>query len=220
PLYPIQPTMKIAVFGATGNIGSRVITEALNRGHDVTAIMRHPEHYTLEQPHLKVARGDIFRTQDVEAAVFNHDAVVSAYNFTKGAKPSTIVELAEPLLNGLKQAGVKRLIIVGGAGSLEVAPGLQLVDSPGFPPEFKEAALAHRDALKVYQRETALNWTYISPAAYIEPGERTGNFRRGKDELITDEQGTSRISMEDFAVAIIDEIMNPQHIKERFTVGY
>ena len=212
--------MKIAVFGATGNIGSRVITEALNRGHDVTAIMRHSEDYTLEQPHLKVARGDIFRTQDVEAAVFNHDAVVSAYNFTKGAKPSTIVEVAEPLLNGLKQAGVKRLIIVGGAGSLEVAPGLQLVDSPGFPPEFKEAALAHRDALKVYQRETELNWTYISPAAYIEPGERTGNFRRGKDKLITDEEGNSRISMEDFAVAIVDEIMNPQHLKERFTVGY
>ena len=212
--------MKIAVFGATGNIGSRVITEALNRGHDVTAIMRHPEDYTLEQPHLKVARGDIFRTQDVEAAVFNHDAVVSAYNFTRGAKPSTIVEVAEPLLNGLKQAGVKRLIIVGGAGSLEVAPGLQLVDSPGFPPEFKEAALAHRDALKVYQRETELYWTYISPAAYIEPGERTGNFRRGKDKLITDEEGNSRISMEDFAVAIVDEIMNPQHLKERFTVGY
>jgi len=212
--------MKIAVFGATGNIGSRVITEALNRGHDVTAIMRHPEDYTLEQPHLKVARGDIFRTQDVEAAVFNHDAVVSAYNFTKGAKPSTIVEVAEPLINGLKQAGVKRLIIVGGAGSLEVAPGLQLVDSPGFPPAFKDAAMAHRDALKVYQKEKEFNWTYISPAAYIEPGERTGNFRRGKDKLITDEEGNSRISMEDFAVAIVDEIMNPQHIRERFTVGY
>ncbi len=212
--------MKIAVFGATGNIGSRVITEALNRGHDVTAIMRHPEDYTLEQPHLKVARGDIFTAQDVEAAVFNHDAVVSAYNFTKGAKPSTIVEVAEPLINGLKQAGVKRLIIVGGAGSLEVAPGLQLVDSPGFPPGFKDAALAHRDALKVYQKEKELDWTYISPAAYIEPGERTGNFRRGKDKLITDEEGNSRISMEDFAVAIVDEIMNPQHIRERFTVGY
>jgi putative NADH-flavin reductase len=212
--------MKIAVFGATGNIGSRVITEALNRGHDVTAIMRHPENYTIEQPHLKVTRGDIFRTQDVEAAVFDHDAVVSAYNFTKGAKPSTIVEVAEPLINGLKQAGVKRLIICGGAGSLEVAPGLQLVDSPGFPAEFKEAALAHRDALKVYQKEKELDWTYISPAAYIEPGERTGNFRRGKDNLLTDEQGNSRISMEDFAVAIVDEIMNPQHIKERFTVAY
>lgn len=212
--------MKIAVFGATGNIGSRIITEALNRGHDVTAVMRHPEDYTLEQPHLKVARGDLFRTQDVEAAVFNHDAVVSAYNFTKGAKPSTIVEVVDPLINGLKQAGVKRLIVVGGAGSLEVAPGRQLVDSPEFPPEFKDAALAHRDALKVYRQEKELDWTYVSPAAYIEPGVRTGTFKTGKDKLITDEQGNSRISMEDFAVAILDELEKPAHIKERFTVGY
>jgi putative NADH-flavin reductase len=212
--------MKIAVFGATGNIGSRIITEALNRGHDVTAIMRHPENYTLAEPHLYVAKGDIFRTQDVEAAVFNHDAVVSAYNFTKGATPSTIVEVAEPLLNGLKQAGVKRLIVVGGAGSLEVAPGLQLVDSPGFPEEFKPSALAHCDALKVYQKENELDWTYISPAAFIEPGERTGNFKTGHDKLITDESGKSHISMEDFAAAIVDELMNPQHVRERFTVGY
>ncbi|MCR8557132.1 NAD(P)-dependent oxidoreductase [Mucilaginibacter sp. BJC16-A38] len=212
--------MKIAIFGATGNIGSRIVTEALNREHDVTAIVRHPEDYKLEAPHLRVAKGDLFNTQDVEAAVFNHDAVVSAYNFTKGAAPSTIVEVTVPLLNGLKQAGVKRLIVVGGAGSLEVAPGKQLVDQPDFPAEFKAAALAHRDALKEYQKEKELEWTYISPAAYIEPGERTGNFRTGKDQLITDETGKSHISMEDFAVAIIDEIMNPQHIRERFTVGY
>ncbi|MDP9080148.1 MAG: NAD(P)-dependent oxidoreductase [Bacteroidota bacterium] len=212
--------MKIAIFGATGNIGSRIVTEALNRGHDVTAIVRHPENYKCEAPHLRVAKGDLFNTQDVEAAVFNHDAVVSAYNFTKGATPSTIVEVTVPLLNGLKQAGVKRLIVVGGAGSLEVAPGKQLVDQPDFPAEFKAAALAHRDALKEYQKEKELEWTYISPAAYIEPGERTGNFRTGKDQLITDETGKSHISMEDFAVAIIDEIMNPQHIRERFTVGY
>ncbi len=212
--------MNIAIFGATGNIGSRLVIEAINRGHNVTAVVRHPEDFTLDIPHLQVAKGDLFVTQDVEAAVFNHDAVVSAYNFTKGATPSTIVEVAVPLLNGLKQAGVKRLIIVGGAGSLEVAPGLQLVDSPGFPDEFKPAALAHRDALKVYQQEKELEWTYISPAAYIEPGERTGNFRTGKDQLITDKTGKSHISMEDFAVAIVDELMNPQHIRERFTVGY
>ena len=212
--------MKIAIFGATGNIGSHVVTEALNREHDVTAIVRHPENYTLERPHLRVAKGDIFDSQDVEAAVFDHDAVVSAYNFTKGSTPSTIVEVAVPLINGLKQAMVKRLIVVGGAGSLEIAPGLQLVDSPDFPEAFKAAALAHRDALKVYQKELELEWTYISPSAYIEPGERTGNFRTGKDQLLVDEHGRSHISMEDFAVAIIDEIMNPQHIRERFTVGY
>jgi putative NADH-flavin reductase len=212
--------MKIAIFGATGNIGSRVITEALNREHDVTAIVRHPENYTLERPHLRVAKGNIFDSQDVEAAVFDHDAVVSAYNFTKGSTPSTFVEVAVPLINGLKQAGVKRLIVVGGAGSLEIAPGLQLVDSPGFPEAFKAAALAHREALKAYQKERELEWTYISPSAYIEPGERTGNFRTGKDQLLVDEHGRSHISMEDFAVAIVDEIMNPQHIRERFTAGY
>ena len=213
-------TMKIAIFGATGNIGSRVVTEALNRGHDVTAIVRHPEDYKLEAPHLRVAKGDLFKTQDVEAAVFDHDAVVSAYNFTKGATPSTIVEVAAPLINGLKQAHVKRLIIVGGAGSLEVAPGVQSVDTPEFPPEFKPAALAQREALKIYQQEKELEWTYISPSAYIFPGERTGNFRTGKDRMLFDEPGKSEISMEDFAVAIIDEIMNPRHIRERFTVGY
>jgi putative NADH-flavin reductase len=212
--------MKIAIFGATGNIGSRVVTEALNRGHDVTAIVRHPEDYKLESPHLRVAKGDLFNTQDVEAAVFDHDAVVSAYNFTKGATPSTITEIIVPLINGLKQAHVKRLIVVGGAGSLEVAPGVQSVDTPEFPAEFKPAALAHREALKIYQQEKELEWTYVSPSAYILPGERTGNFRTGKDQMLFDEHGQSHISMEDFAVAIIDEIMNPQHIRERFTVGY
>lgn len=212
--------MKIAIFGAGGNIGSRIVDEALSRGHDVTALVRHPENYTKTHEHLYVAKSDIVNSQDVESGVFDHNAVVSAYNFTKGAAPSSIAEVAIPLLNGLKQAGVKRLIIVGGAGSLEVAPGLQLVDTPDFPAEFKDAALAHRDALKVYQKEKELDWTYISPSAYIEPGQRTGIFKIGKDQLITDENGQSHISMEDFAVAIVDELENPKYVRERFTVGY
>ena len=212
--------MKIAVFGASGNIGSRIVTEALNRGLDVTAIVRHPENYTLEAPHLKVAKADIFKTQDVEAAVFDHDAVVSAYNFTKGATPSTIMEVATPLLNGLKQVHVKRLIIVGGAGSLEVAPGVQSVDTPKFPEEYKPAALAHREALKIYRKEAELDWTVVSPSAEIFPGDRTGNFRTGKDQMLFDEHGHSHISMEDFSVAIIDHIITPQHIRLLLTVGY
>jgi putative NADH-flavin reductase len=212
--------MKIATFGASGRIGSRIVNEALNRGHDVTAIVRHPENYTLLHPHLKVAKGDIFKTQDVEAAVFDHDAVVCAYNYTHGAMPSTLYEIAEPLLNGLKQARVRRLIIVGGAGSLEVSPGVQLVDTPDFPEAYKPSALAAREALKIYQKEKEIAWTYVSPAAEIAPGERTGNFRTGTNQLITDKQGKSFISMEDYAVAIIDEIENPRHIRERFTVGY
>eukprot|EP01037_Dinobryon_pediforme_P010224 gene10224-10294_t len=212
--------MKIAVFGASGRIGSRIVTEALNRGQQVTAIVRHPENYTGELPHLKVAKGDIFNTQDVEAASFDHDVVVCAYNNTKCAAPSSITELTVPLLNGLKQAHVKRLIIVGGAGSLQVSPGVQLVDSPGFPDAYKPVALAHREALKAYKQEKEIEWTYVSPSAEIEPGERTGNFRTGTDQLLKDEHGRSYISMEDFAVAIVDEILNPHHIREQFTVGY
>jgi len=212
--------MKIAVFGASGRIGSRIVNEALNRDLDVTAVVRHPENYTNIHSHLKVAKADLFKTQDVETGAFNHDAVVCAYNYTHGASPSSFIEVATPLINGVKQAHVKRLIIVGGAGSLEVSPGVQLVDTPDFPEAYKPAALAHREALKIYQQERELEWTYVSPAAEIEPGERTGNFRTGTNQLITDEHGRSFISMEDFAVAIVDEILNPRHIRERFTVGY
>jgi putative NADH-flavin reductase len=212
--------MKIAVFGAGGRIGSRIVNEALNRGLDVTAVVRHPENYTLERPHLKVAKADLFNTQDVETAAFDQDAVVCAYNNTRGMPPSTIPEVATPLINGLKQAHVKRLIIVGGAGSLEVSPGVQLVDTPNFPEAYKQGALAQREALKIYQKEKELEWSYISPSAETAPGERTGNFRTGTNRLLTGEDGKSFISMEDFAVAVIDEIMNPHHIREQMTVGY
>ena len=213
--------MKIAIFGATGRIGSRIVNEALSRGHDVTAVMRHVEDYTLEKPHLKVAKGDLFNSQDVESAVFDHDAVVSAFNYKEGVNPpSTIAEVAIPLLNGLKQAGVKRLLVAGGAGSLKNTNGEQLVDLPDFPAAFKEASLAQREALKIYQNEKDIGWTYLSPAAEIAPGERTGKFRTGKDEVIVDANGKSLISMEDYAVAVIDELENPMHIRERFTVGY
>jgi putative NADH-flavin reductase len=212
--------MKIAVFGASGNIGSRIVDEALNRGHQVTAVVRHPENYTGERPHLKVAQGDMFDSQDVETGAFNHDVAVSAYNATHGAAPSSIAEVVIPLVNGLKQAKVKRLIVVGGAGSLEVAPGVQLVDTPEFPEAYKAVALAHRDALKMYRTVDELDWTYISPAAEIAPGERTGVFRTATNQLITDENGRSFISMEDYAVAVLDEIENPQHVKAQFTVGY
>jgi putative NADH-flavin reductase len=156
----------------------------------------------------------------VETAAFNHDVVVSAYSNTHGVPPSTISEVATPLMNGLKQAHVKRLIIVGGAGSLFVSPGLQLVDTPDFPEAYKAVSLAHREALKIYQKEKELDWTYVSPSAEIEPGERTGNFRVGTDQLLTDEHGRSFISMEDFAAAIVDEILNAHYTRKRFTVGY
>ena len=212
--------MKIAVFAAGGRIGSRIVKEALNRGHDVTAVVRHPENYTFIHEHLKVARADLFRAQDVETGAFDQDAVVSAYSPAKGIPPSTITELAIPLIKGLKQAHVSRLIIVGGAGSLEVSPGMQLVDTPFFPEEYKSVAIAHREALKLYMNEQELEWTYVSPAAEIAPGERTGRFRTGTNQLLKDEQGKSFISMEDYAIAIIDEIENPLHIRQQMTVAY
>ncbi|WP_214070845.1 NAD(P)-dependent oxidoreductase [Mucilaginibacter sp. dw_454] len=212
--------MKIAVFGASGRIGSRIVQEALNRGHDVTAIVRHPQDYTLLHDHLKVAKGNLFDRQDVETGAFDQDAVVCAYSNTRGAPASTIAELPIPLIKGLKQAQVKRLIVVGGAGSLEVAPGTQLVDTPNFPVEYKSVSLAHRDALKLYQNEKELDWTYISPAAEIAPGERTGKFRLGGTKLLSDEAGKSFITMEDYAIAVVDEIENPTHIREQMTVAY
>ncbi|WP_345955459.1 NAD(P)-dependent oxidoreductase [Mucilaginibacter sp. PAMB04168] len=212
--------MKIAVFGASGKIGSRIVNEALSRGHYVTAVVRHPENYNPDKLNLKVSKGDLFDSQEVETGAFDHDVVVSAYNNTHGAPASTIYEVVVPLLNGVRQAGVKRLIIVGGAGSLEVAPGVQLVDTPDFPEAYKAAALAHREALKLYQQEQEVEWTYVSPAAEIAPGERTGAFKTATNQLIVDQQGRSFISMEDYAVAIVDEIEQSKHIRERFTVGY
>jgi uncharacterized protein len=212
--------MKIAVFGAGGRIGSRIVDEALNRGHDVTAVVRHPEDYTKIHDHLKVAKGDLFNSQDVETGAFDQDAVVCAYGNSKGMPASTITEVVLPLINGLKQANVKRLIIVGGAGSLEVAPGKQLVDQPNFPEAYKPPALAAREALKIYQKENELEWTYFSPAAEIAPGERTGKFRTGTNKLITDTEGKSFITMEDYAVAVVDELENPVHIRSQMTIGY
>lgn len=211
--------MKIAVFGAGGRIGSRIVDEALRRGHSVTAVVRNPVNYNPDKPNLKVAKGDLFDSQDVEMGAFDHDAVVSAYSNTNGAQPSSIYELVVPLMNGLRQAGVKRLLVVGGAGSLEVSPGLQLVDTPHFPEAYKPVALAHREALNQYRQYDDIDWTYLSPAAEIAPGERTGHFRTDT-RLITDAHGHSRISMEDFAVAVLDELEQPKHIREQFTAGY
>lgn len=212
--------MKIAVFGAGGRIGDRIVNEALSRGHEVSAVVRRPEDYTKIHDHLRVAKADLFNSQDVESGAFDNDVVVCAYGPTSGAAVSTLTEVAVPLINGVKQAGVKRLIIVGGAGSLEVAPGKQLVDQPGFPDIYKPAALAARDALKVYKQEKDLDWTYISPSAEIYPGERTGKFRTGTNQLLTAADGKSHISMEDYAVAVLDEIENPMHPRAQMTVGY
>lgn len=212
--------MKIVLFGASGTIGSSIAGEALARGHQITAVVRDPTRVGLQHPALSVVAGDILDPSRVAAVVTGHDAVASAVGpRLPSDDPKLVVDAAQSLIDGLTRARVDRLVIVGGAGSLEVAPGVQLVDTPEFPAAWKDVALAHRDALAVY-RGADLDWTYISPAAMIGPGKRTGQYRTGTDQLLTDEEGESRISVEDFAVAFVDEIENRRFVRQRMTVAY
>ncbi|MFO1535720.1 MAG: NAD(P)-dependent oxidoreductase [Thermoplasmatota archaeon] len=209
--------MRIALFGASGNLGSRIAQEALPRGHKVTALVRNPDKVA-SKPGLRAVRGDVTDPVQVEVVARNHDVVVSAIAPPAG-DPHVLVEAAQALASGAKAAGT-RVVAVGGAGSLEVAPGMQLLDSPGFPAEWRPVATAHRDALQVFRGGGGDGWTVVSPSALIEPGERTGKFRLGSDSLLKDRGGNSRITMEDFAVAVVDELESGGHAGQRITVGY
>ena len=213
--------MKIALIGATGFVGSAILKEALERGHEVTAIVRHPDKLQAH-PKLHAKKGDVYSADEVARLVSGHDAVISAFN--PGWSDPEIynhqVKGTESIIKGVKQAGVKRLLFVGGAGSLEVKPGVQSVDLPQFPAEYKQGALATRDALNLLRKETSLEWSFLSPSADLSPGQRTGKFRLGKDQLLKDAKGESRVSVEDYSVAMLDEVERPAHIRQRFTVGY
>ena len=216
--------MHIVLFGATGNIGRRIALEALRRGHQVTGVVRDPG--TSEPPDARVqmAEGDATDAASVAARVAGADAVVNAISPRRsaGGRPTPrLVDNARALIRGLRDAGVGRVLYVGGAGSLEVAPGQALVDQPDFPESYKAEAIEGRDALEVWRREASgLTWTYLSPAAEIGPGERTGRYRTTQDRLLTDADGRSSISYEDYAVAVLDELERPQHVAERFGVAY
>ncbi len=208
--------MKVTLYGASGMIGSRILNELLARGHEVTAVVRNPS--KLARPDVVVRAGDVLDAHSVIETAKGADAAISAVSPPPTATEK-LVEATRTLVSALKQAGVRRFLMVGGAGSLEVAPGRQLVDMPDFPPAWKPYALAHRNALAALQ-ESDLDWTNLSPAALIEPGERTGKFRLGIDVLVTDQSGQSRISAEDYAVALVDELERPHHVRQRFTLGY
>jgi hypothetical protein len=211
----------IVLFGSTGMIGQRILAEASSRGHKVTAVVRETSRTGEHRANLSYRTGDIFKPDQVAAAAVDHDVVVSAYGPGTG-DASLIVKAAHSLIEGLTRVEPIRLIVVSGAGSLEVKPGVQLVDTPDFPAAGKPAALAHREALDVFRKAgfAEFDWTAISPSAVIEPGTRTGHYRTATDQLIVDAKGVSRISAEDFAVAMIDEIENPKFDGKRFTVGY
>jgi putative NADH-flavin reductase len=214
--------MKIALIGATGFIGTSILAELLSRGHQVTALARSPEKISARNG-LNVVQANALEAQQVSAAVAGHDAVISAYN--PGWAEPELYDLflrgSQAILAGVKSAGVKRLLIVGGAGSLYVAPGLQLVDTPQFPAEYKQGALAARDLLNRMQLETALDWSFISPPIALAPGPRSGNYVLGSNDLLQGRDGQpAGISTADLAVAIVDEIETPRHIHQRFTVAH
>ncbi len=213
--------MKIALIGASGNIGSFIRDEALARGHRVTAIVRHPEKITVRKALLTVVKADILK-EKVENLVKGQDAVISAYNggWDNPDIYQTQIKGARAIIDGVKEAGIKKLLVVGGAGSLEVAPGVQLIDKINVPEKVKGGILATRETLYMLRKENQLEWTFLSPPGTIEPGKRTGHYRTGKDQLLKDEKGESKISTQDYAVAMLDELEHPQHIRERFTVAY
>jgi uncharacterized protein len=197
------------------------LKEALGRGHEVAAIVRNPDKLT-HQAKLHTKQGDVYHEDEVARLVSGYDAVISAFNpgWSNPDIYNQQIKGTRAIINGVKKAGVKRLLFVGGAGSLEVKPGVQAVDLPGFPAEYKQGALAMRETLNMLRKEAGLEWSFLSPSAYLSPGRRTGKFRLGTDQLLVDAQGKSRISVEDYAMAMIDEVENPKHIRRRFTVGY
>ena len=213
--------MKIALIGATRFVGSAILREALNRGHEVTSIVRHPEKL---QPHPKLhpQKGDVNNADEVARLVAGHGAVISAFNpgWTNPDIYKQQVKGTEAIIEDVKQAGVTRVLWVGGAGGLEVKPGVQSVDTPEFPKDWKQGSLATREALNLLRKESGLDWSFLAPSADLSPGQRTGTFRLGTDQLLKDANGQSRISAEDYAMAMINEVEKPAHMRQRFTVGY
>ena len=207
--------MKIAIIGATGFVGSGILSEALERGHDVTAIERNPGKLAA-RPKLTPVKGDATDPDELAALIAGHDLVISAFNPGKDESGTG----TRSIIAAVKQSGVDRLLAVGGAGTLEVAPGQRLVDQPGFPAEWKDGALKTAAFLDQLRGEADVDWVFVSPAAMIAPGERTGTYRVGGDQLMTGEDGQSRISIEDYAVAMLDEAEQPRHSRARFSVAY
>jgi hypothetical protein len=203
--------MKIAVIGASGNAGSRIASELARRGHSVTAIARNPEKIA-SFPNVMAKKGDARDQAALAQLLAGHDVAISSIHF--------LASDPEKLIGAAKDSAVGRYLVVGGAGSLEVAPGVRLVTTPGFPAIYKAEAEKGAAFLDRLARETDLNWTFISPSALFIPGERAGKFRLGTDRLLTAADGKSSISFEDFAVALADEIERLAHIRKRFTVGY
>ena len=203
--------MKIAIIGATGNVGTRLVNEALNRHHAVSGIARDPSKLT-RRTGLSATMGDVTKPDALLLLLKGHDAIISSLRF-QGIDAEQLIEL-------VRRSGVRRYLVVGGAASLEIAPGQILLDSPHFPPAYKPEASAAKAFLDALRNVMDLDWTFVSPSAFFGPGERTGKFRLANNTLLTAPDGKSSISYEDYAIAMLDEVENPQHLRGRFTVGY
>ena len=212
--------MHIALIGATGFTGSALLNEALARGHTVTALVRHPAKLAAH-PRVQAVQADVNDAAALAGLLEGHEAVLSAFSgHAEGDVLAGYLRGFRAIVGATRQAKVARLLIVGGAGSLEVAPGVQLIDTPAFPDIYRATAEGARQALNVLRDTPTLDWTMLSPSAVLAPGARTGVFRLGGDQLLADADGNSRISVEDYAVAMIDELERPAHRRQRFTVGY
>lgn len=212
--------MKIAVIGAGGRVGQRTVQEALRRGHEVTAVVRDPSSFQQRDDRVTVTAADVTDADQVVRAVRGHDAVISAVGPAyENGDMQLLTRAAQCLLTALPRAGVRRLIVVGGAASLEVAPGVRLLDTPDFPDAFKPIGKAHADALDVFRAsDTDVDWAFVSPPAMLEPGERTGRYQVGGDQFLMGANGQPSISMEDYAIALLDEAESGTHVRKRFAV--
>jgi len=216
--------MKIAVIGATGFVGKHIVLELVNRDHAIKALARHTENIPAHANVEKIAL-DVNNVDQLAASIADVDVVVSAYNagWTNPNLYDDYLKGAKAIQEATHKAGVKRFIVIGGAGSLQVTPDVQIVDTLDFPAEIKPGALAARDYLNILKREEQLDWTFFSPAPEMHQGTsgvRKGTYRLGTEYPVADENGRSVISVEDVAVVIADEIEQPKQIKQRFTAGY
>lgn len=211
--------MKIALVGATGKIGSQIAQQALQRKHAVTAITRRTTALPADLAGVQTVVADSFDTAALAAAIRGHDVLASA--FGPGPESASLVaKQAGVLVAAARAAGIKRIVVVGGAGSLFVAPGVQLVDAPGFPDLYKPYAIAHREALEIFRQANDIDWTFFAPAAEIGPGDKLGAFRVGTDNLISDATGHSKISYADYADAFVSELESAAHPKQVVTAAY
>ena len=208
--------MKITLYGASGMIGSRILDELVLRQHKVTAVVRNPSRIT--RTDVEVRAGDVLDSHCVADIAKGADALVSAYAPPEDAT-HLLADATRSLLSALERTGVRRFLMVGGAGNLEVAPGVPIVDTPHFPPQWISHGLAHKEALSVL-KQSDLDWTSFSPAALIQPGERTGKFRLSGNAFMPAPDGQSSISAEDFSVALVDELESPHHLRQVLGVVY